>query len=150
MIPHSTFWEVPSRNRETNSKTLKFYSRYSVLLILSWPSMETITLNLKLGFLFRLLSSEDDNIASSTFRTLASQDVYSFGIVQQCIMLDAKIGTQSVATNQNTKDHSKTLLKSIKKDITIKDNARTFQEVALHPSVKLAANINWLCIWEAI
>ena len=75
----------------------RFHSQYFVLLALSWSSMEARNLNLKLEFLFCLLSSEDDNIASSAFHTLASQDVYSLGIVQQCIMLDSKIGTQSVA-----------------------------------------------------
>ena len=128
----------------------RFHSQYSVLVAMSWPSMVTRTLKLKLGFLFYLLASEDDNIASSTFHTLASQDVYSLGIVQQCFMLDSKIGTQSVATILNTKIHSKTLLKGIKKDIMIKDKERTLQEVALHPSIKLAANINWLCIWDAV
>ena len=117
---------------------------------MSWPSMVARTLKLKLGFLFRLLASEDDNIASNAFCTLASQDVYSLGIVQQCIMLDSKIGTQSIATILNTKDHSNTLLKGIKKDIMIKDKEQTLQEVALHPSVKLAANINWLYIWDAV
>ena len=39
--------------------------------------------------------------------------IYRLGIAQQCIVLDSKIGTQSVATVLNAKVHSKTLLKSI-------------------------------------
>ena len=54
----------------------RFHSQYSVLLAMSWPSMEARSLKLNLEFLFRQLSSEDDNVAWSIFPTLASQDMY--------------------------------------------------------------------------
>ena len=92
---------------------------YSVLLALSWPSMKA-------------RAPEVDNIASRTFRTLASQDVYSIGIVQQCLSLDSKVGTQSVTTLLNNTAHLKAMLKETKKEVLLKDEARTHQEAAQH------------------
>ncbi len=73
----------------------RFHSTLSVLVGLSWPSMKARVLKLKLSYLFRLISADpsEDSIASSTFRTLASQDVYGIGLVQQCLFLDSCLGT---------------------------------------------------------
>ena len=127
----------------------RFHSRYSVLLALSWHSMKARVLIIKLGYLCHLISPEVDNIASRT-RTLTSQDVYSIGIVQQCLSFDSKVGTQSVATLLNNTDHLKAMLKETKKEILLKDKARTHQEAAQHQLVRLTVDINWLRIWEAV
>ena len=73
----------------------RFHSHLAPLLALSWPSMAARIHLLKLGFLCHLLSSEHDTLASRTFRTLASQDIYSLSVVQQCIFLDSKLGTSA-------------------------------------------------------
>ncbi len=80
-------------------KLSRFHSTLSVLVGLSWPSMKARVLKLKLSYLFRLISADpsEDSIASSTFRTLASQDVYGIGLVQQCLFLDSCLGTTATA-----------------------------------------------------
>ena len=62
-------------------------------------------LNVKLGFLCRLLSSlfSHCSIATETFKTLAKVDVFNLSIVQQCLFLDADFGTNAVATVLNEK-----------------------------------------------
>ena len=76
--------------------------------------------------------------------------MYSIGIVQQCLSFDSKVGTQSVATLLNNTDHLKAMLKETKKEILLKDKARTHQEAAQHQLVRLTVDINWLRIWEAV
>ena len=112
--------------------------------------MKARVLIIKLGYLCHLISPEVDNIASRTFRTLASEDVYSIGIVQQCLSLDSKVGTQSVVTLLNNTDHLNAMLKETKKEVLLKDKAQTHQEAAQHQSVRLTVDINWLRIWEAV
>ena len=70
---------------------------------------------IKLCFLCHLLSSEHDTLASRTFHALASQDIYSLSIVQQCIFLDSKLGTTATASILSYTDHPKVHLgKAIK------------------------------------
>ncbi len=127
-------------------KLSRFHSQLSVLVGLSWPSMSARVLLLKLSFLYRVLSSERNYLATRMFRTLASQDIYAIGIVQQCMSLGSKLSTQSVATILNSSELSPSLLNEIKKSIQSKDWARTLLDL----SVRFVANINWLRIWDAV
>ena len=55
------------------------------------------------------------HLAPRTFHTLASQDIYSLSIVQQCIFLDSKLGTNATASILcNTNDPKVHLRKAIK------------------------------------
>ena len=83
----------------------KHHSHQAVLVALGWPSMRARILNVKLGFLCRLLSSlfSHCSIAIETFKTLANVDVFNLSIVQQCLFLDADFGTNAVATVLNEK-----------------------------------------------
>ena len=127
----------------------KRHSQLSVLLAFSWPSMKARILCQKLSFLCRILSSENDIIATRMLPTLASQDVYRLGIVQQCIALDSKLGTDSVSVVLNNVDDPKLLLKEVKNSVLLKDKRLTHQTSAQHQSVRLAIGINWLRFWEA-
>ena len=93
----------------------RFHSRFSVLLGLSWSSMPARVLMLKLGFLHSLLFYECDDLASQTFHTLASQDIYSIRIVLQYLSLESKLGTKSVATIINSNDPSPLLTEDCQK-----------------------------------
>ena len=44
-----------------------------------------------------MLSSEDESIATRTFKTIASQNAYSLSLVKQCIFLDSKLKTNCTA-----------------------------------------------------
>ena len=103
---------------------------------------------LKLGFLCRLLASEHDTLASRTFHTLASQDIYRINVAQQCIFLDSKLGTNATASILSNIEDPKALLRKAKQAIIKQDNKLRLQVAAKHQSVKLALNINWLRVWE--
>ena len=103
---------------------------------------------IKLCFLSRLLSSEHDTLASRTFQTLASQDIYSLSIVQQCIFLDSKLGTNATASILCNTDDPKVHFRKAIKAILDQDNRLKLQHATQYQSVKLASNINWLCVWE--
>ena len=47
----------------------------------------------KLSYLCHLLSSEDESIATRTFKIIASQIAYNLSLVKQCIFLDSKLKT---------------------------------------------------------
>ena len=91
-------------------------------------------LSIKISFLCRVLSSESDTLATRTFLTLASQDVYSLGIVKQCIALDSKLGTNAVSITLNNVEDPKGMLKEIKGSIVLKDKALTHQSSVQHQS----------------
>ena len=122
----------------------RFHSHLTSLLALSWPSMAARIHLLKLGFLCRLLSLEHDSLASRTFHTLASQDIYSLSVVQQYIFLDSKLGTNATASILSNTEDPKALLRKAKQAIIKQDNKLRLQVTAKHQSVKLALNINWL------
>ena len=103
---------------------------------------------LKLGFLCRLLSSERDTLASRTFHTLASQDIYSLNVVKQCIFLDSKLGTNATTSILSNTEDAKALLRKAKQAIIKQYNRLRLQVAAKHQSVKLALNINWLRVWQ--
>ena len=126
----------------------RFHSHHAPLLALSWPSMTARIHLIKLRFLSRLLSSEHDTLASRTFHTLASQDIYSLSIVQQCIFLDSKLGTNATASILCNTHDPKVHLRRALKTILDQDNRLKLQHATQHQSVKLDLKINWLGIWE--
>ena len=112
--------------------------------------MRARILNVKLGFLCRLLSSlfSHCSIATETFKTLAKVDVFNLSIVQQCLFLDADFGTNAVATVLNNGDDAMCVLKQLKNEILKKDREIILREASSHTSVGLAETVNWLRVWE--
>ena len=88
-------------------------NQHSALLALSSPSIKARVLSLKTSFFCWVLSSESDTIATRTLLTLASQDVYSLEIVQQCIALDSKLETNAISIILNNVEDPKHMLKEI-------------------------------------
>ena len=130
----------------------KHHSHRAVLVALGWPSMRARILNVKLGFLCRLLSSlfSHCSIATETFKTLTKVDVFNLSIVQQCLFLDAYFGTNAVATILNNGDGAMCVLKQLKNEILKKDREIILRETSSHTSVSLAATVNWLRVWEEV
>jgi len=111
--------EAKLKLRQTNSGLACLqciYNPYSILLACHGSQW-------KPEFLHSSFDSEDDSRTSITFYTPASRDVYSVGIVQQCISLDSKVGTQS-ATILNSTDVSMAMLKWVK-EILLKQCTNT-------------------------
>ena len=126
-------------------KLSRYHSSLSVRIGLALPSVTSRILKLKLNYLQKLLSSEDDSIATATFRIIASQNVYNLSLVKQCIFLDAKNKTRCTAQILSNTSNFRELKKSIKSQ----DKQCLVDEACKHQSVNLASSINWLRVWEA-
>ena len=126
-------------------KLSRFHSNLSTRIGLALPSILSRILKLKLGYLQNLLFSKEDTIATTTFKIIASQNVYNMSLVKQCIFLDSKLKTN--CTSQILSNTSS--LCSLKKCITTSDQHLLAEEASKHQSVCLAAKINWLRVWEA-
>ena len=129
-------------------KLSRYHSNLSVSLGLSWPSITSRILITKLKFLCRLLSSETETVATRTLHTLASEGLYSLGIVQQCIFLDSKLKVNTIPNILNNIDDPRSELKDLEEMILKSGKTLTYEESLNHQSVKLACNINWLRVWE--
>ena len=130
-------------------KLSNHHSMLSTLIGLSWPTMKARLLSQKLRFLGKLLSHNRDNIATRTFRTIASHNVYNISVVEQCIFLDSTLGTKSTAYILNNTDMVEAAVKTQLKSVKSADMSSTLKNAENHQSVKLAKDINWLKIWEA-
>ena len=93
--------------------------------------------------------STQESIASKTFRTLASKDVHTIGLVQQCLFLDSCLGTSTTATILNRVESATSALAEAKNTIRSKDRNNTVQDAGSHESTSLASQVNWLRVWEA-
>ena len=129
-------------------KLSKHHSMLSTLIRLSWPTMKARVLSQKLRFLGKLLSQDRDNIATRTFRTIASNNIYNISIVEQCIFLDSTLGTNSTAYVLSNTDTVGAAVKKQLKSIKSADMLSILENAANHQSVKLAKDINWLKIWD--
>ena len=130
-------------------KLSKHHSALATLIGLSWPTMKARLLSQKLRFLGKLLSQNRDNIATRTFQTIASDNVYNTSIVDQCIFLDALLGTNSTAHVLSNLDSVEAAVKSQIKSIKALDAVATLEDANNHQSVKLAKDVNWLKVWDA-
>ena len=130
-------------------KLSRFHSSLAVRIGLSLPSITSRILIQKLTYLSHLLSSDDDDsIATRTFKTIASQNVYNLSLVMQCIFLDSKLKTNCTAQILNDLTYASSSLRAMKKIIASTDKHLMLNEASKHQSVSLASEINWLRIWE--
>ena len=61
------------------------------LIGLHWPSVRCRILIRKLGYLAKLLSS-DDKLSAQVIHTLVSEGVYNVSLIQQCRSLEQHLG----------------------------------------------------------
>ena len=130
-------------------KLTRYHSSLAVQIGLSLPSVTSRILKLKLRYLCHLLSSENESIATTTFKVMVSQNVYNLSFVRQCIFLDSKLKTNCTAQILNDINCASSCLGVMKKAITSTDRRLMLEEASKHPSVSLASEINWLRVWEA-
>ena len=81
---------------EIGRRILRYHSSLAVQIGLSLPSVTSRILKLKLRYLCHLLSSENESIATTTFKVMVSQNVYNLSLVRQCIFLDSKLKTTAL------------------------------------------------------
>ena len=133
-------------------KLPKHHSALATQIGLAWPTMKARLLSQKLRFLGKLLSKNRDNIATRTFQTIASRNVYNISIVDQCIFLDSLLGiylhTQQLNVLSNL-DTVEAAVKSQTKSIKAADSAAILEDAENHQSVRLSKEVNWLKVWDA-
>ena len=122
-------------------KLTRYHSSLAVQIGLSLPSVTSRILKLKLSYRYHLLSSENESIATTTFKVMASQNVYNLLLVRQCIFLDSKLKTAQILNGINC---ASSCLGVKKKAITSTDHRLMLEEASKHQSVSLASEINWL------
>ena len=103
--------------------------------------MKAGVLNVKLSFFCHLLSSLfiHRSIATETFKTLASVDVYNLVIIQQCLYLDSELSTNAVAHMLNNPDNAKCLSRSFKASLLTAYRELILKEASSHLFVSLAS-----------
>ena len=101
----------------------KHFSGKAVRLALQWPSMSTRVLVRKLAFLCKLFSDQSDVevISRDIFSSLASVDVYSISIIQQCRMLESFLGTSVLARCLNEPSEARSIRSNYKSHLITKD-----------------------------
>ena len=93
-------------------KLSKYHAIDAIRIGLHWPTVATCILSRKLPFLSKLLSNPEDTMSSHIFTTLATEDVYSISIVQQCRMLDDVLATDIVNQCLTTPDDAVSIVRS--------------------------------------
>ena len=130
------------------------FSGKAVRLALQWPSMSTRVLVRKLAFLCKLLSDQSDVevISRDIFSSLASVDVYSISIIQQCRMLESFLGTSALARCLNAPSEARSILSNYKCHLITKDFELLLEHSLSHKTAKIVASVakttSWCRLWD--
>ena len=134
----------------------KHFSGKAVRLALQWPSMSTRVLVRKLAFLCKLLSDQSDVevISRDIFSSLASVDVYSISIIQQCRMLESFLGTSVLARRLNEPSEARSILSNYKSHLITKDFELLLKHSLSHKTAKIVASVakttSWCRLWDTV
>ena len=113
-----------------------------------WPRI----LIRKLTFLAKLLSNTKDIISGCIFTSLAVVDVYNVSIIQQCRMLESRLGTHTLASCLENPPEATITVKSAKATILKADFDALLSASINHPSAKhiatVATETSWCRLWD--
>ena len=129
---------------EIGRRVLKLFRYHSGLAVRIGPPLPSVTsriLKQKLTYLSHLLSSEDEYIATRTFKTISNQNAYDLSLVKQCIFLDSKLKTNCTAQILSNINYASSSLRAIKKTITSTDQYLMPKEACKHQFISLASEI---------
>ena len=107
-------------------------------MALQWPSMRARILIIKLSFLLRV-SRDNRSLSSRVFRSLATSEVESLIIVQQCRFLESPL--QSNFTSSVLASPKHISVTSMKKEIIKLDHSLLLSNATLHPSQRYIQEI---------
>ena len=129
----------------------KHHSNLFTLIGLHWPSVRCRILIRKLGFLAKLLSS-DDKLSSQVFRTLASDDVYNVSLIQQSHSLEQYLGSNYVQLCLQDPSVALLIISEAKNEIISNDWKHTLSLARSHSSLNVVnASVSiassWNCYW---
>ena len=116
--------------------------------------MSTRVLVRKLAFLCKLLSDQSDVevISRDIFSSLASVDVYSISIIQQCRMLESFFGTSVLARCLNEPSEARSILSNYKSHLITKDFKLLLEHSLSHKTAKIVASVakttSWCRLWD--
>ena len=118
-------------------KLPRFHTNISVLLGLKWPSFRLVVLLRKLTYLAKLLANDSNSTSSIVFRSLASDDVLSISLVQQCMELELLFGTNVLKQCLESLDNAVHIVQSAKPQLIDADWNRSICLASSHPSLTL-------------
>ena len=87
-------------------------------------------------------------MSTCTFRTLAMDDIYQLGLVQQCRKLETHFGSNILMKCLNNPEYSRVIVKQAKKDLWSKDKDLIQQNASKHKTLQIAQKISWPKIWD--
>ena len=117
---------------------------------LHWPTVATRIL---INFLSKLLSGSNDTISRRVFSSLAVEDVYESSIVQQCRMLESKLGTHVLAKCLSDPENAPDAVRSCKEsilrsDLTILISTSSDCPSSAAPAALIASHTSWRRLWD--
>ena len=132
-------------------KLPSFFSTSTVRICLCWPSMATRILIRKLGFLAKLLSSQDLSISSRLFTSAAITDSLNISIIQQYRLLESITRTDVLKLCLESPECAPSIVKSMKDDILKQDRTGLISSSQSHSShyfAEIARDILWHLLWD--
>ena len=131
-------------------KIPKHYANLLPRVTLQLPSMRVRILIRKLYFLAHLLTSNDDTLGPTTFRTLAMCNVDDISLVQQCRWLESHFTHDSITDRcLRYPEEATSIIHKAEVDLLKSDKNRTLTEASKHRSLKHILNIKcWLPVWD--
>ena len=130
----------------------KFAANNTVRMALQWPSVRTRVLCIKLGFLLKILNSEN-SLSARVFRPLAASDVEALQLIRQCRFLESSLNTNF--TTRILSSHQEISFSALKKEIFEVDFSLLLSEASNHASqhyvqaVAASSISSWPKVWDS-
>ena len=130
----------------------RYHSNISVLLGLKWPSFRLLVLVRKLSYLAKLLSDNSNCTSSRVFRSLASENLFDIGLVQQCKELELLFGTNILEQCLLSPDEAIATVQQAMPHLIEADWNRSLHLGLSHPSLTYICNPalvgDWCNLWN--
>jgi len=118
----------------------------------TWPSVRTRVLCIKLGFLLKILNSEN-SLSARVFHSLAVSDVEALQLIRQCRFLESSLNTNF--TTRILSSHQEISFAALKKEIFEVDFSLLLSEASNHASqcyvqaVTASSISSWPKVWDS-
>jgi len=117
-----------------------------------WPSVRCRILIRKLGYLAKLLSS-DDKLSAQVIHTLVAEDVYNVSLIQQCRSLEQHLGCNYVQLGLQDSSVAHLTIQDAKNEIISSEWKHTLSLAHSHPSLNVFTTSESIasscdCFWD--
>ena len=130
----------------------KFAANNTVRMALQWPSVRSRVLCIKLGFLLKILNSEN-SLSARVFHSLAVSDVEALHLIRQCRFLESSLNTNF--TTRILSSHQEISFSALKKEIFEVDFSLLLSEASNHASQRYVQAVaassisSWPKVWDS-